>query len=136
MLGDQHLDEGLARDTDSRGFAVEALDHPDGEVDIDASLLTARAIGLRPIEIRCDVLAAVKLLIEILRFKPEFVGSLYPELGCRFDRNRAYRLGFVQRGSASQGRGDRHGREAVAGGCAVSRGADCRGRRRAGVGTW
>jgi hypothetical protein len=44
------LDEGLTRDADASGFAIDRTQQVDGEVDVDALDLAARTTSLRPID--------------------------------------------------------------------------------------
>ena len=55
------------RGTQPRGLAIERLDHPDGEVDVDSPLLVTRTPRPRQIEILCDVFAGLEPPIEVLR---------------------------------------------------------------------
>ena len=65
MPGDEHLDERLARHADTGGFPVERLDHPHGEIDVDALLFETGTTALRPVNELADVLARVEQLIEL-----------------------------------------------------------------------
>jgi hypothetical protein len=57
-----HLDQGLPRHPKPGSLAIERLDHPDGEIDVDSPLLVARTPRPRQIEKSCDVFAATELI--------------------------------------------------------------------------
>ena len=50
-IGHPQLDEGLTRNADPSGFAIDRAQQVDGEVDVDTLDFAARATGLRPIDI-------------------------------------------------------------------------------------
>ncbi len=50
-VSNPYLDHRLPWDTKTLGFAVQGLNHPDGKIDVDPLLLTARSSCIGKIEI-------------------------------------------------------------------------------------
>src|SRR5580658_6954743 len=67
-LRDPQFDERLTRDAKAAGLAVEGLDDPRREIDIDGLELRVGTARLAPVDIAGDISARVEFLIKITRF--------------------------------------------------------------------
>jgi hypothetical protein len=64
-ISDPDFDEGLAGHSQSLGFLVQGLDHPNGEIDIHPLLGVKGTTGLGQIEKLGDVLSRIETLVKL-----------------------------------------------------------------------
>ena len=67
-LDEPYLDDRLARHAEPAGLAIEGLDHPCGEVNVDALLLLQGASHSGQIKRTAEVFPGVEILVELLGF--------------------------------------------------------------------
>jgi hypothetical protein len=56
----------LTRYAETRGLAIEGLDHPHGKIDVDPPLLMTGSGRSRKIQVIYDAFAVVELLVKLL----------------------------------------------------------------------
>ncbi len=63
---DPELYQGLTGHSDTPGFSVEGVYHPDGEVHVDAFLLKDRPSGIGEVQMLRNAVTGIELLVELL----------------------------------------------------------------------
>ncbi len=66
-VGESQLDERLTGDAYSPGFAVDGLQHVNGEVHVDALNRAPRTAGLRHVQMRDEGFSSIVHLVETSR---------------------------------------------------------------------
>jgi hypothetical protein len=79
---DPHLDYGLAGNAQPTSFTIERFDHPGRKINVDPALFHGRPTDRAEIEIAGNVVAFVKLSVELFsshRVQPLLCGAAEPK---------------------------------------------------------
>lgn len=72
MVGDQHFYNGLPGHTESAGFFIEGLDHPEWEIHVDALLRMPDTTDFLKVQVASDILPLIEFLVKVSSFHISF----------------------------------------------------------------